>query len=232
VKAGVCWDCSEGASTPQSILAGLLKVKPRWRDIGHADLQDTSRLSKEVADSAGLGTKAGTRRRSNADEKSIRSQLGEVIRSALKQERSSSRPPRLMFVRLIRSRRLIAGWIAAAIYLLCVVAPPVALALGSGPAPCLAEDMLPAVMHTDSHAHDHGSMHAHHHLADEGAPSGHHHDGKGLPGPCCVVLCAVGIATNLPTVAAPLQPTTLRLAEAERVMTGRTPPLLYRPPIA
>jgi hypothetical protein len=139
-----------------------------------------------------------------------------------------------MFVRLIRSRRLMAGWIAAAIYLLCVVAPPVALALGSGPAPCLAEDMLPVVMHThaDGRAHDHASMHAHHHLADDGTPAGHHHDGKGLPGPCCVILCAVAIPANLPTVAAPLQPATLRLAEPERVMTGRTPPLLYRPPIA
>jgi len=139
-----------------------------------------------------------------------------------------------MFVRLIRSRRLMAGWIAAAIYLLCVVAPPVALALGSGPAPCLAEDMLPVVMHThaDGHAHDHASMHAHHHLADDGAPTGHHHDGKGLPGPCCVMLCAVAMVANLPTIAEPLRPAALRLAEAERTMTGRTPPLLYRPPIA
>jgi hypothetical protein len=139
-----------------------------------------------------------------------------------------------MFVRLIRSRRLTAGWIAAAIYLLCVVAPPLALALGSGPAPCLAEDMLPVAMpaHADGHAHDHGSMHAHHHLADEGAPAGHHHDGKGLPGPCCVMLCVVAMVANLPTVAEPLRPVALRLAEAERTMTGRTPPLLYRPPIA
>jgi len=139
-----------------------------------------------------------------------------------------------MLVRLIRSRRLMAGWIAAAIYLLCVVAPPVALALGSGPAPCLAEDMLPTIMpaHGGGHDHDHGSMHAHHHLADQDAPSGHHHDGKGLPGPCCVMLCAVAIPANLPTIAEPLRPIALRLAETEQTMTGRTPPLLYRPPIA
>jgi hypothetical protein len=139
-----------------------------------------------------------------------------------------------MLVQLIRSRRLMAGWIAAAVYLLCVVAPPVALALGSGPAPCLAEDMLPAVMHThaDGHAHDHGSVNGHHHLADEGAPSGHHHDGKGLPGPCCVMLCAVGIPTNLPSIAEPLRPAVLQLAEADWALSGRTPPLLYRPPIA
>jgi hypothetical protein len=139
-----------------------------------------------------------------------------------------------MLVRLIRSRRLMAGWIAAAIYLLCVVAPPVALALGSGPAPCLAEDMQPVVMHmhAGSHAHDHGSMHAHHHLADEGAPRGRHRDGKGLPGPCCVMLCAVAMAADIPTVAEPRRPLAIRLTEAERTMTGRTPPLLYRPPIA
>jgi hypothetical protein len=75
-------------------------------------------------------------------------------------------------------------------------------------------------------------MHAHHHLADEGAPSGHHHDGKGLPGPCCVMLCAVAIPADLPTVAAPLRPAALRLAEADQAMAGRMPPLLYRPPIA
>jgi hypothetical protein len=137
-----------------------------------------------------------------------------------------------MLVRLIRSRRLMAGWIVAAIYLVCVVAPPVALALGSGPAPCLAADMLPVAthMHADGHAHDHGSMHAHHRLADEGAPSGHHHDGKSLPGPCCVMLCAVAIPANLPTVAEPQRPVAVRLAEADRVLTGRTPPLLDRPP--
>jgi hypothetical protein len=162
------------------------------------------------------------------------SRLGAVIGSALNRYRSGNGPPQLMFVRLIRSRRLLAGWMAVAIYLLCVVAPPVAVALGNGPAPCLAEDMLPVVMHThaDGHAHDHGSMHAHHHLADEGAPSGHHHDGKGLPGPCCVMLCAVAIPADLPTVAAPLRPAALRLAEADQAMAGRMPPLLYRPPIA
>jgi hypothetical protein len=139
-----------------------------------------------------------------------------------------------MFVRLIRSRRLMAGWIVAAIYLFCVVAPPVALALGSGPAPCLADEMMPVVMpmHADDPAQDHGSMHAHHHLADQGVPSGHHHDGKGLPGPCCVMLCVVAIPTNLPAVAAPLRPAAVRLAETGQTLTGRTPPLLYRPPIA
>ncbi|HTO65380.1 MAG TPA: hypothetical protein VMM15_29485 [Bradyrhizobium sp.] len=125
-----------------------------------------------------------------------------------------------------------AGWIAAAIYLLCVVAPPVALALGSGPAPCLAEDVLPAAMPMHADGHDHGSMQAHHHLADEGAPAGHHHDGKGLPGPCCVMLCAVAIPASLPTIAEPLRPAVLRLAKADQALTGRTPPLLYRPPIA
>ena len=122
-------------------------------------------------------------------------------------------------VGLIRSRRLSAGWIAVAIYLVCVAAPAAALALGSGPAPCFAEDMLPA-------AHTHAGGHGH-----DGAPGDHHH-GKGLPGPCCVMLCAVAIAANLPSVAEPLRPVVLQLAESDRAMPGRTPPLLYRPPIA
>jgi hypothetical protein len=46
------------------------------------------------------------------------------------------------------------------------------------------------------------------------------------------MLCAVAIPADLPTVAAPLQPAALRLAEADQAMAGRMPPLLYRPPIA
>jgi hypothetical protein len=46
------------------------------------------------------------------------------------------------------------------------------------------------------------------------------------------MLCAVAIPANLPTIAEPLRPIALRLAETEQTMTGRTPPLLYRPPIA
>jgi hypothetical protein len=145
----------------------------------------------------------------------------------------ADRHARLMFVRLIRSRRLLAGWIAAAIYLVCVITPAAALAAGSGPAPCFADDVLPvAHTHADGHGHDHGANHAHHRLADEGTTGGHHHDGKGLPGPCCVMLCAVAIPAELPTVTAPLRPAALRIAEAGRSLTGRTPPRLYRPPIA
>jgi hypothetical protein len=130
-------------------------------------------------------------------------------------------------VRLIGSRRLMAAWIAAAIYLACIVAPAAALALGGEPAPCFAEDMLPAA---HMRAVGHGHVHAHYPSASDGAP-GHHH-GKGLPGPCCIMLCAVAIPANLPVVADPLRQVALRLAESDRAMPGRTPPLLYRPPIA
>jgi hypothetical protein len=120
-----------------------------------------------------------------------------------------------------------AAWIAAAIYLVCIVAPAAALALGGEPVPCFAEDMLPAA-HT--RADGHGHVHANYPSAGNGAPGYHH--GKGLPGPCCMMLCAVAIPANLPVVAAPLRPVALRLAESDRAMPGRTPPLLYRPPIA
>lgn len=68
-----------------------------------------------------------------------------------------------------------------------------------------------------------------HHHADTPAHSGDHH-GK-MAGPCCAVLCVVGIARDLPEFAAPLRWVTARLAAGETALAGRMPPLLDRPPI-
>jgi hypothetical protein len=145
-----------------------------------------------------------------------------------------------MFVRLTRPARIKAGWFAALLYLFCVLAPGVALALGDA-ASCLATKVEPAAM---THVHD-ASMHQHHeahasHHADAGAtqqePAKHepaqHGHGKASPGPCCAMLCVSAIAADLPAVAKPVQPVSVCTSENFERLPGEAPPLLYRPPIA
>jgi len=167
-----------------------------------------------------------------------------------------------MLVRLTRSRRLTAGWIAALVYLLCVLAPGAALAFGRGPAPCFIDEVIPVAViaksivksdasgpmthrHADGSVHDHGVMHHH---ADAGdRPAAHHHDDKARddktrdnkvhdntasPGPCCAMLCVTALPADLPLIAKPSQPVSLCATEAEWSAPGKAPPLLYRPPIA
>jgi hypothetical protein len=156
----------------------------------------------------------------------------------------------LMLVRLTRSRRLTAGWTAALVYLLCVLAPGAALAFGRGPAPCFIDEVVPVAIiakshdsapmthrHADGTVHDHDAMHGHHHADAGDAPPAHHHDGKthdGMtsPGPCCAMLCVTALPADLPLIVKPSQPTSLCAAEAEWSAPGKAPPLLYRPPIA
>jgi len=148
-----------------------------------------------------------------------------------------------MFVRLTRPVRAKAGWFVALLYLFCVLAPGVALALGDA-ASCLMMKVQPttaAHMHDGAHpmhaagaSHKHGAVHQHHADAT-GAPqehTKHQHDGKGSPGPCCAMLCVSAIAADLPAVAKPSQPISLCVAENFQRLPGKAPPLLYRPPIA
>jgi len=163
-----------------------------------------------------------------------------------------------MFVRLTRSRRVTAGWTAALVYLLCLLAPGAALAFGNGPAPCFIEEVVPVAIiakshdrshaksddsapmthrHADGSVHDHDAMRGHHHAGANDAPPAHHHDGKthdgmASPGPCCAMLCVTALPADLPLIVKPSQPTSLCAAEAEWSAPGKAPPLLYRPPIA
>jgi hypothetical protein len=150
-----------------------------------------------------------------------------------------------MFVRLTRSRRLTAGWTAALVYLLCVLAPGAALAFGRGPAPCFIDEFVPvaiiaksndsapmAHMHADGSLHEHGALHGHHHADAGDAPPAHHHDGTATPGPCCAMLCVTALPADLPLMIKPSQPISLCAAETEWSAPGKAPPLLYRPPIA
>ena len=149
-----------------------------------------------------------------------------------------------MFVRLTRRKRVKAGWFAALLYLFCVLAPGVALALGDA-ASCLLPPSGTAatmqehggVQHADAHQHRamQADQHATHH-ADAGHAmpkhAKHQHDGKGSMGPCCAVLCISAIAADLPAVEKPSQPRSVCVSENLQRLPGEAPPRLYRPPIA
>jgi hypothetical protein len=126
-----------------------------------------------------------------------------------------------------------AGWLIAFAYLVCIVSPGAALALGNGPAPCLMDEMS---VQADNSMHDHGGSHAHHHHSDGQAGGsnepGHHHKSNALPGPCCAMMCVSAIPADLPALSAPSRPFSICAMEADRGAAGNAPPLLYRPPIA
>jgi hypothetical protein len=145
-----------------------------------------------------------------------------------------------MFVRLTRHMRRKAGWFAALLYLFCVLAPGAALALGDA-ASCLTFE-TPAIAHGHDAVPSAAARSHHHHdmQASQPADAGpaaddharHEHHGKGLPGPCCAMLCVSGIAADLPALATPAQPISLCVSEHFQRLPGQAPPLLYRPPIA
>lgn len=147
-----------------------------------------------------------------------------------------------MFVRLTRPVRAKAGWFVALLYLLCVVAPGVALALGDAPA-CLMTEFPTA---NAAHIHDRAQpLHVasgvqqhveelQHHVDAGGStrdPAGHQHGDKGSAGPCCAMMCIAAIAADPPAVATPVQPISFCVSEISQRLPGKAPPLLYRPPI-
>jgi hypothetical protein len=141
-----------------------------------------------------------------------------------------------MFIRLTRPVRAKAGWFVALLYLFCVLAPGVALAVGDA-ASCLVHQFGTAAathVHAATASHEHGEIHQHRadpvHALQEHTK--HQHDGKTSPGPCCAMLCVSAIAADLPAFAKPVQPISLCVSENFRRLPGKAPPLLYRPPIA
>ena len=136
-----------------------------------------------------------------------------------------------MFVRLTRRMRAKAGWFVALLYLFCVLAPGLALALGDA-APCFPTESTPTVVHMhDNSAHVGAAHELGGHQADAGDAK-HTHDGKTSPGPCCAMLCLSAIPANLPDIANPPLPMSVRVSENYQRLPGKAPPLLYRPPIA
>ncbi|MBR0687566.1 hypothetical protein JQ612_21430 [Bradyrhizobium manausense] len=138
-----------------------------------------------------------------------------------------------MLLQLTRSMRIRVGRFVALAYLFCVLAPAAALAWGSGPAPCLGDDVVPANHMHANMPHDHAGMHhTHHQAAAQDTPSPQHHDGKGHVGPCCAMMCVSALPADLPSVAKPLQPISACAPEIVISLHSAAPPQHYRPPIA
>jgi hypothetical protein len=151
-----------------------------------------------------------------------------------------------MFVRLTRPVRAKAGWFVALLYLFCVLAPGVALALGDAASCLVHQSGMAAAAHVHAAVQpEHAASHQHHemqgdqhtmHRADAGhampGHTEHQHDNKGSPGPCCAMLCVSAIAADLPAIAKPVQPISLCVAENFQRLPDKAPPLHYRPPIA
>jgi hypothetical protein len=139
-----------------------------------------------------------------------------------------------------------AGWFAALLYLFCVLAPGVALALGDAASCLMHQSGMAAAAHVHEGAQpEHVAAHQHHemqvdqhamHHADAGhampGHTEHQHDGKGSMGPCCAMLCVSAIAADLPAIAKPSQPISLCVSENFQRLPDKAPPLPYRPPIA
>jgi hypothetical protein len=149
-----------------------------------------------------------------------------------------------MLTWLTRRWRIRAVTLIAALYAVCVIAPPVALAFTSGAvaAHCLTADHLAGV-HVDAAAakHDYATHdHAKHQHAD--GASFEHSDASGLPvdtekqaehpGSCCGLFCFAAVtsepfpAIGRPVVAAQVVPIT------DEGLTSRGPDRLIRPPIS
>jgi hypothetical protein len=127
-----------------------------------------------------------------------------------------------------------AGWFVALLYLFCVLAPGVALALGDA-ASCHVFGMAADAAHVHEGAQpEHEASHPH--QADTGhvmpGHAGHPHDGKASTGPCCVMLCVSAIVADPPAVANPSPPVSFCVSENFQRLPDEAPPLLYRPPIA
>jgi hypothetical protein len=162
-----------------------------------------------------------------------------------------------MLVRLSRAKRLRAGWLLALAYLLCVLAPGVAFALGDGrlAAHCLFEDLpigLAIQEQETSHAgvHQHLAQAAHEHLGhhdhaahhaqaidlvgaktSQSLPApGDHHATPGVQ--CCGMLCVSALPVVIAEMLTPHPLVTFCPAETSRNVADNPPPQHYRPPIS
>ena len=141
-----------------------------------------------------------------------------------------------MLVHLTKFRRVRTGRLLALIYLLCVLTPAAALALGS-PAPWIPSEIdAVAITRADQslvathHLHGTGSLDDSEKRADS-EHTEHHHHGKAPPGPCCAMLCLSAMLAHLPAVLTPFQRASLVVSADFCPLAGEAPSLLYRPPI-
>lgn len=129
--------------------------------------------------------------------------------------------------------------VVAALYAVCVVAPPVALAFTNGAvaAHCLTDDHL-AGIHVDTVAakHDHAT-HQHaddataEHSDTSGPPSDTEKQAK-HPGSCCGLFCFAAVTNESFPMIGRLVVASQIVPIADEGITGRGPDRLIRPPIS
>jgi hypothetical protein len=153
-----------------------------------------------------------------------------------------------LLVRLTRIRRLRAGVMLALLYLLCVMAPTIALASpGGGRAPGCLEMGASEI----SHIHSAGHLRANHHDGMREPAGMHVHfasanavlaamtpGGDRSPahapagGACCELMCLTALPVTLVDIARPLTPPSLCDHAPAAAVADSAPVLHYRPPIS
>jgi hypothetical protein len=147
-----------------------------------------------------------------------------------------------MLARLTRRFRLKSAIGLAALYVVCILGPHVALALGSASAAhCLTDSSATAHVHKtgtpsrqahthgDTHHHDDGATHRH---ADEGPTSRDQGgDDKNHSGTCCGLFCVSAMTADCVDILAPASSVSTKLAGFSPSLAGRGPGRINRPPI-
>lgn len=128
--------------------------------------------------------------------------------------------------------------LVAALYAVCVIAPPVALAFANGDvaAHCLTDDHLAGV-HVDTVVakHDHAThQHADGKSAEHSETSGLRDDEKRAehPGSCCGLFCFAAVTNDTIPAIGRLVVASSIIPATDKGLTGRGSDRLIRPPIS
>ncbi len=145
-----------------------------------------------------------------------------------------------MLIWLTKRLRFRAAIASAALYAVCVLAPPVGLAFANGAAAahCLTDDHHAAAhKHATGDAHPHAGAHVHgdgtiHKHADDGTPiPGGEDDAANHPGACCGLFCFAAMTGDLPHIVAQPVHFSSVLPALDDHLAGRGPDRINRPPI-
>lgn len=155
-----------------------------------------------------------------------------------------------MLVRLTRPKRLMAGWLLALIYLLCVLAPGISFAFADGAraAHCLTDENHGlGIVHVhdqsesreqhvqkDGHLHEHFSQSKNHDdvtLATNETPAPANDPHK-TAGQCCGLVCLSALPATVTDIIKPSALASVSFPEVYRTAVGKSPAGLYRPPIS
>jgi len=98
-----------------------------------------------------------------------------------------------MFRFLTRTKRRRAGLILALAYLVCLIAPPLALAFADG---AKAAHYLTHERHAAASVHVHGDGSTHHHGSHAPAQNEVDHDDKNAPAQCCGLFCVTAAVAD------------------------------------